>query len=53
VSDHALTVEARIPDTLKPSVAEKLARAMDEDVAGDRPSGYFSAAMTPRTRCAR
>jgi glucose-6-phosphate isomerase len=34
VSDPTLTVEARIPDALKPAVADKLARAKDEDVAG-------------------
>jgi transaldolase / glucose-6-phosphate isomerase len=34
VSDPPLTVEARIPDALKPAVADKLARAKDEDVAG-------------------
>lgn len=34
MSDPTLTVEARIPDALKATVAEKLARAKDEDVAG-------------------
>jgi glucose-6-phosphate isomerase len=34
VSDPTLTVEARIPDALKPVVADKLARAREEDVAG-------------------
>ncbi len=34
MSDPPLTVEARIPDALKPAVADKLARAKDEDVAG-------------------
>jgi transaldolase / glucose-6-phosphate isomerase len=34
VSDPTLTVEARIPDALKATVADKLARSKDEDVAG-------------------
>jgi glucose-6-phosphate isomerase len=34
VSDPTLTVEAHIPDALEPAVAEQLARARDEDVAG-------------------
>jgi len=34
VSDPTLTVEARIPDALQRAVAEKLALAKDEDVAG-------------------
>jgi transaldolase / glucose-6-phosphate isomerase len=34
VSDPTLTVEARIPDALKDAVAEQLARAWNEDVAG-------------------
>jgi transaldolase / glucose-6-phosphate isomerase len=34
VSDPTLTVEAHMPDALEPAVAEKLARAKDEDVAG-------------------
>jgi transaldolase / glucose-6-phosphate isomerase len=34
VSDPPLTVEARIPDALQTAVAETLARAKDEDVAG-------------------
>jgi glucose-6-phosphate isomerase len=34
VSDPTLTVEARIPDALRAAVAEQLARASDEDVAG-------------------
>jgi len=34
VSDPNLTVEARIPDALQAAVAEQLARASEEDVAG-------------------
>jgi transaldolase / glucose-6-phosphate isomerase len=34
VSDPNLTVEAHIPDALQAAVAEKLARASEEDVAG-------------------
>jgi glucose-6-phosphate isomerase len=34
VSDPTLTVEARIPDALQAAVADKLARASEEDVAG-------------------
>jgi transaldolase / glucose-6-phosphate isomerase len=34
VSDPNLTVEARIPDALQAAVADKLARASEEDVAG-------------------
>jgi glucose-6-phosphate isomerase len=34
VSDPNLTVEARIPDALQAAVAEQLARAIEEDVAG-------------------
>jgi glucose-6-phosphate isomerase len=34
VSDPTLTVEARLPDALQAAVAEKLALATDEDVAG-------------------
>jgi transaldolase / glucose-6-phosphate isomerase len=34
VSDPNLTVEARIPDALQAAVADKLARACEEDVAG-------------------
>jgi glucose-6-phosphate isomerase len=34
VSDPTLTVEARIPDVLQAVVADKLARASDENVAG-------------------
>jgi glucose-6-phosphate isomerase len=34
VSDPTLTVEARIPDALQAAVAEQLALAKDEDVAG-------------------
>jgi transaldolase / glucose-6-phosphate isomerase len=34
VSDPNLTVEARIPDALRAAVADKLARASEEDVAG-------------------
>jgi len=34
VSDPTLTVEARIPDALQTAVAEQLARASEEDVAG-------------------
>jgi transaldolase / glucose-6-phosphate isomerase len=34
VSDPTLTVEVRLPDALKPAVADKLARAAEEDVAG-------------------
>jgi transaldolase / glucose-6-phosphate isomerase len=34
VSDPTLTVEARIPDVLQAAVADKLARASEEDVAG-------------------
>ncbi len=34
MSDPTLTVEARIPDALRAAVADKLARAKDEDVAG-------------------
>jgi glucose-6-phosphate isomerase len=34
VSDPTLTVEARIPDALQAAVAEQLARASEEDVAG-------------------
>jgi transaldolase / glucose-6-phosphate isomerase len=34
VSDPPLTVEVRLPDALKPAVADKLARAAQEDVAG-------------------
>ena len=34
VSDPTLTVEARVPDALKPAVADKLALAKSEDVAG-------------------
>ena len=34
VSDPNLTVAARIPDALQAAVAEQLARASEEDVAG-------------------
>ena len=34
MSDPNLTVEARIPDALQAAVADKLARATEEDVAG-------------------
>ena len=34
MSDPNLTVEARIPDALQAAVADKLARASEEDVAG-------------------
>jgi glucose-6-phosphate isomerase len=34
VSDPTLTVEVRLPDALKPAVADQLARAAKEDVAG-------------------
>ena len=34
MSDPTLTVEVRLPDALKPAVADKLARAAEEDVAG-------------------
>jgi transaldolase / glucose-6-phosphate isomerase len=34
VSDPTLTVEAHIPDALERTIAEKLARAKDEDLAG-------------------
>jgi transaldolase / glucose-6-phosphate isomerase len=34
VSDPNLTVEARLPDALQAAVADKLARASEEDVAG-------------------
>jgi glucose-6-phosphate isomerase len=34
VSDPTLTVEVRLPDALKPAVADMLARAAEEDAAG-------------------
>jgi len=49
VSDPSLTVEARIPDALETAVADSLARAKDQDVAGRIAAGDATLWGSPDT----